>query len=94
VFEWEPGDALRHFRKHGFSFEEAATAFDDARGLSRPDLPHSDVELRYRWIGRSSADRILTIAYTLRRTNDGDPAIRIITARRANRNERRASSGD
>jgi uncharacterized protein len=94
VFEWEPDNALRHFRKHGVSFEEAATAFDDPRGLSGRDHAHSDVELRYQWIGRSAEDRIPTIAYTLRRTDNGETAIRLITARRANRQERRAYAGD
>lgn len=94
MFEWEPDNALRHFRKHQVSFEEAATAFDDPQGLTGRDRTHSDVELRYHWIGRSAADRILTIAYTLRRTPDGETTIRIISARRANRKERRAYVGD
>ena len=94
MFEWDPGNALRHLIKHHVSFEEAATAFDDPRGLSGRDLAHSDRELRYRWIGQSVAHRVLTIAYTLRRTPDGETAIRIITARRANRKERRAYASD
>jgi len=94
VFEWDPANAERHLKKHRVSFEEAVTAFDDPAGLSGRDLGHSDAELRYFWIGRSTTDRILTIAYTLRRTNDAETAIRIISARRASRKERQAYAGD
>jgi uncharacterized DUF497 family protein len=94
VFEWDARKAEANFRKHGVSFDEAATSFDDPRGLSGEDLQHSDTESRWRWIGRSADERILIIAYTLRRAGHGKTAIRIISARRANRKERAAYEAD
>jgi uncharacterized protein len=96
VFEWDPIKAEGNFTKHGVSFEEAATAFDDPVGLSGVDLQHSAVEGRYRWIGQSAASRILMVVYTMRREGDDDDktAIRIISARRANRKERQAYAAD
>jgi uncharacterized DUF497 family protein len=94
VFRWDPAKAERNLKKHGVSFGEAATAFDDPAGPSGRDLQHSDVELRYLWIGQSTSNRVLTISYTLRRAGDGETAIRIISARRANRKERKTYAPD
>ena len=94
MVEWDSGKADANFRKHGVSFAEAATSFDDPRGLSGEDLQHSAIEPRWRWIGRSEDERILVVAYTLRRAEHGKTAIRIISARRANRKERAAYEAD
>jgi len=87
VFEWDPRKAASNLRKHEVSFEEATTVFDDARAVGATDLQHSGVEPRVRWIGRSAAGAILMVVYTVRSSRDGE-AIRIISARRANRAER------
>jgi uncharacterized DUF497 family protein len=96
VFEWDTSRALSNLRKHGVSFDEAMTVFADPDALDGPDLTHSVHEPRFLRVGRSSAGGVLMVAYTVRRSGDGE-AIRIISARRASRRERRAyrpTSGD
>jgi len=41
VFEWDPLKAAGNLVKHGVSFEEATTVFQDAQGLDGPDIEHS-----------------------------------------------------
>lgn len=93
MFEWDPIKAERNVKKHGVRFEEAATAFDDPRGLSGLDILHSARELRWKWIGQSAANRVLMVVFTMRSVGDGE-TIRIISARRANRAEKHAYAAD
>jgi uncharacterized DUF497 family protein len=88
VFEWDSRKAASNREKHEVSFEEAATVFDDPASVVGTDLQHSAAEARFRRIGRSGSDAILMVVYTLRSSSDGEEAIRIISARRANRAER------
>jgi uncharacterized DUF497 family protein len=83
VFEWDHGKARQNLEKHGVSFDEAASAFDDARGLDGEDLLHSAGELRRLRLARSSGGRVFVVAYTVR-----GAAVRIISARLASRKER------
>jgi len=89
VFEWDARKAATNGRKHGVSFNEAATVFADPDALDGPDLKHSAQENRSLRLGRSLADRVLIVAYTTRGSGD-DEKIRIISARRASRKERAA----
>jgi uncharacterized protein len=89
VFEWDAPKAATNVRKHGVSFNEAATVFADPDALDGPDLKHSAQENRSLRLGRSLADRVLIVAYTTRGSGD-DEKIRIISARRASRKERAA----
>jgi uncharacterized DUF497 family protein len=75
--------------KHGVSFEEAATIFADPDALDGPDLSHSHKESRFLRLGRAATGRVLIVAYTVRRRDDGE-SIRIISARRTSRKERAA----
>jgi uncharacterized DUF497 family protein len=86
MFEWNPQKARSNRRKHGVSFEEAATAFLDPDGLDGEDLEHSEVEARRLRLAKSSLGKVLLIAYTIRRKND-EETTRIISARRASRKE-------
>ena len=89
MFEWDPWKAARNLKKHEVSFEEATTVFADEHAVDVIDERHSGVERRFLKIGQSNVAAVLVIAYTLRRTGDGDEeTIRIISARRANRKER------
>ena len=81
--EWDPNKAFENEHKHGVSFEEAATIFDDAALLTEPDFAHSDEEDRNLSYGLSEQGRVLVVAWTLR----GD-TIRLISARRATARER------
>jgi uncharacterized DUF497 family protein len=77
-------------KKHGVSFEEAATAFLDPDGLDGEDLEHSEVEERRLRLAKSRLGRVLLVAYIIiRRTNDEEETTRIISARRASRKERK-----
>src|SRR5262245_12796872 len=94
-WEWDARKAALNRAKHGVPFEEAATVFGDPHALEGPDLRHSAVESRFLRLGRAATGRVLIVAYTVRRRDDGE-SIRIISARRASREERAAyaKSGD
>jgi uncharacterized protein len=83
-FEWNPDKANSNLKKHGVSFNEASTVFTDLLSVTFPDPDHSFGEERYVIIGLSSANRILIVPHT-----DRSDSVRIISAREANRNERR-----
>ena len=87
VFEWDPAKAARNLDKHGVSFDQAITVFDDPAWLDGPARSH--VEPRTWRLGRSTAGAILLVVYTVRSRADGT-TIRIISARRASRKERAA----
>ena len=82
--EYDPVKAEKNLVKHGISFEEAASALLDPMAIGFED---QDAEGESRWVllGMSSQGRLLTIVYTLR---DGE-IIRLISARKATRNEAR-----
>lgn len=84
IFEWNPDKAKSNYRKHGISFEEAATVFNDSLSVTFPDPDHSIGESRYVIIGISKFGQLLIVAHT-----DQGETIRIITARKATRPERR-----
>ena len=83
-FEWDEQKAELNKRKHGVSFEEAATVFDDADALQIFDPDHSEAEDRFILLGMSSILRILVVCHCFRAD---DETIRIISARKATRNE-------
>jgi hypothetical protein len=90
VFTWDIAKAIANFEKHGVSFEEAATVFEDANGLDWDDLTHSHQELRFKRLGQSVMGKILLVVYTKRRSEHGKESIRIISSRQASRKERQA----
>ena len=83
-FEWDTRKAEINLRKHGVSFDEAGSIFLDRLALSGPDPEHSVGESRYISFGISSLGRLLAVSHTYRLG-----AIRIITARRVTRGERK-----
>jgi uncharacterized protein len=83
-FEWNEEKAEINEAKHGVSFLEAKTVFNDPFSITVPDPDHSITEDRWVDIGISSRFRILYVVYTERRT-----AIRIISCRPATPKERR-----
>ena len=84
VYEWEAGKARANLRKHGVSFEDASTVFLDPLALTYPDPDHSDTEEREVTIGLTSTRRALFVSHCARGAN-----IRIISARKASKRERR-----
>uniref|UniRef100_A0A832H003 BrnT family toxin n=1 Tax=Oscillatoriales cyanobacterium SpSt-402 TaxID=2282168 RepID=A0A832H003_9CYAN len=82
-FEWDQSKAANNLKKHGVSFEEAKTVFDNPLAVIFDDEAHSVDEQREIIIGHSRQNRLLLIAFTERSGN-----VRIISARLATRNER------
>ena len=76
-------------KKHGVPFEEAATVFADPEALDWHDFEHSHSEHRSVRLGFSASGRILFVVYTIQRLKYDQETIRIISARTADRLERR-----
>ncbi len=85
VFEWDEEKAKRSEVKHGVSFEEAKTIFNDPFAMTVSDPDHSNKEERWLDIGLSAEGRLLVVWYTER-----SEKIRIIGSRRATKAEERA----
>ncbi len=85
-FAWDKAKDTKNLKKHGICFDEAKTVFydDSARLISDPD--HSEDEDRYILLGLCSQLRILVVCHCYR--EDGK-IIRIISARKANKSEKR-----
>lgn len=83
-FEWDPKKAAENLRKHRIAFEEASTVFGDPIAITFPDPDHSVGERRSLTFGLSYEGRLLVVNHTHRRGT-----VRIISARRALRSERR-----
>ena len=83
-FEWNLDKNEVNLRKHGVSFEEAETVFEDELAITIFDERHSGDEDRFKIIGMSRKLRELTVCHCSR---NGDDIIRIISAWRATSNE-------
>ena len=84
-FTWDEEKAKANIRKHGVSFEEASSVFADENARLKHDPEHSDEEDRFVILGFSSTLWILVVCHVYRQ---GDEVIRLISARKATRNER------
>ncbi len=82
-FEWNPDKADRNQPKHGVSFHEAATVFDDPLAITYFDPDHPAGEDRFITFGLSESGRVLVVSHT-----DREGRTRIISARPASRKER------
>ncbi len=82
-YAWDDNKAVKNLAKHGISFTEAKTIFDDPLYVDFYDLDHSDDEDRYLIVGESNRGRLLIVSYTERRES-----IRIISAREVTKSER------
>lgn len=87
-FEWDDNKAESNFRKHGIRFEEAALAFDDPFAVSEQNRIENG-EQRWQTIGMAGGCLLLLVAHTVRFEHDGIEVVRIISARRVDRKERR-----
>lgn len=89
-FIWDENKADENRRKHNISFEEAQTVFTDPNARMIFDLEHSGAEDRFIILGISSALRLLVVCHCYR---DKDMVIRIISARKATKQERKQYGG-
>ena len=87
-FRWDPRKDQINQRKHGVTFHEAATAFEDPLSTTFSDPDHSADEERFLTIGMSRTGRIPVIAHT-----EYDEEIRIISARSSTPAEREFYEG-
>jgi uncharacterized protein len=86
-FEWDKAKARTNRIKHGITFEEATTVFDDPYAIFQKDRV-IDGELRWHAIGIASSMTVLLVAHTLRDpSEESHEVIRIISARLATRKE-------
>lgn len=88
IFEWDENKADQNLRKHGVSFEEAKTVFNDCFAQTIFDPDHSIAEDRYIDLGLSSKGRFIVVSYTERGNN-----IRIISSRKAKKKEQKYYEG-
>ena len=84
-FEWDDEKAESNFKKHGVTFEEGATIFNDPLILTISDPDHSVSEERYISIGASVERNLLLVVHTERGERN-----RLISCRKANNTERKA----
>lgn len=84
-FEWDENKAAKNLSKHGVSFQEAETVFNDPLYIDFYDPDHSIDEQRYLIVGQSNKGRLLIVSYTERKDS-----IRLISARVVTRTEREA----
>lgn len=85
--EWDERKNRIDRRKHGISFEWAATALDDPFAVTAQDYQDETGEIRYLSIGASrGALRLLLVAHVYR-TGSGEQIIRIISARKVTKYE-------
>jgi len=89
VFEWDVKKAELNLKKHGVGFDEASTVFGDPLALLMPDPEHSVDEIRYVLLGMSNRQSLLVVAFAER-----PPRTRLISARRATRQERKKYEED
>lgn len=83
-FEWDRQKEQKNIRKHGVSFHETATTFGDPLAWTFEDPDHSSREHRYLTFGTSWQGKMLVVSHT-----DRGKKIRIISARKMTRRERR-----
>jgi uncharacterized DUF497 family protein len=82
-FEWDPKKATTNLKKHGVTFQEAATVFGDPLAITFQDPDHSGDEERQMTFGLSLQKRLLVVSHTECRDR-----IRIINARLMDHKER------
>lgn len=76
--EWDAKKAVEYLRKHGVSFDDAATAFADPLSITVSDPDHSVDEHRFVLVGRSLRAGVVVVVHADRGDN-----VRIISARLA-----------
>ena len=86
-FEWDPRKAHDNRNKHGITFDEAATVFRDSKALSIFDPDHSETEDRWITMGISGSGRLLIVIHTFRDETKDDVTVRIISSRKATKQE-------
>ncbi len=87
-FEWDGEKAESNRRKHRIDFETAARVFFDPHRIEKYDAAHAFGEERWQTIGMAAASLVLMVVHTER--GPAGEVIRLISARKANRHEKKA----
>ena len=87
-FDWDGGNLLKNWEKHGVSAFECEQIFFNRPLIAAPDEAHSSAEPRFYALGQTDAYRLLFIAFTIR-----GRLIRVISARDMSRRERKVFEG-
>ena len=82
--EWDPNKAKINVKKHGVTFKEAQSVFQDPEALVIDDPDHSQEEERFIILGLSQKANLLVVCHCYR---ESDNVIRIISARKATTTE-------
>ena len=91
LFEWDEAKAASNFTKHNVSFEEAKSVFFDEFAIQYLDMEHSQIgEDRFLMLGLSNEARLVLVCHCERGNGD---VIRIISARKATKNEQKHYGG-
>jgi uncharacterized DUF497 family protein len=86
VAQWDPEKAAANLRKHGVDFADAETALRDEMAMTvQDDDPEGE---RFVTLGLDALGRLLVVVYEWR-----DDDVRLISARKATRAERRQYEG-
>ena len=80
--EWDPAKAEENLRIHGVDFADAVLVLQDERAITDEDTDHE--ERRFVTLGMDPYARLLVVVYTWRAGT-----VRLISARKANKRERR-----
>jgi len=86
-FTWDPVKAVINLQRHKIAFEEAWEVFNDQNALVTSDIDHEEQEDRWHIIGQSRRNRTLFVVFCEREQAEGRIKYRIISARKAERNE-------
>jgi len=87
TFSWDPKKAQQNLKKHKVSFQEAVSVFFDENATEYFDEDHSGNEDRFLMLGISFRLRVLVVSYAV---HDKARQIRLISARKATKNESKA----
>jgi uncharacterized DUF497 family protein len=83
-FEWDKGNLLKNWEKHGILAPECEQFFFNKPLLTGSDEKHSQQEARFYALGQTDIGRLLFVIFTVRKN-----FIRVISARDMNRKERK-----
>lgn len=90
TFEWDDKKAKSNLKKHCVAFEEAQSVFYDDQAIQFWDDNNSKNEDRFLMLGLSNKFRILLVVHCFR---ESESTIRIISARKATKNEMKEYPG-
>ena len=93
-FEWDSTKARQNLKKHDITFERAATVFLDPEALSVYDEEHSREEDRWITLGMDRTGTLLVVCHTFREETETSSTIRLISVRKATRNEAKQYEGN